>query len=138
LLRDYSQITNLLNGLFQWESNVLLSPKQTGGDRLFEFLVGQPIQGNEHQRPTFPGSGGRFNQQILFAPPKKVLTGRRVFAWGASPVDGGRGAIMGVGDGNGGNGERLARYGGWMFHLGQMGKLGLRKLEKGDRQPICH
>ena len=68
----------------------------------------QFIQSNKHQGATFAGSGGRFDQQVLFA---AFLVG--AFLHGAHPQGVGLGgsAILGVGNGNSRNGDRVAhRY----------------------------
>lgn len=73
-------------------------------DGLLEVLVFQFVEGDEHECPTFAGGGGRFDQKVLFA---AFLVGAFLHGAHSQGVGAGGGAILGVGDGNGGNGAGI-------------------------------
>ncbi len=70
-------------------------------DRLFKVLVGEFVEGDEHECPTFAGGGGRFYQEVLFATP---LVGAFLHGAHSQRIRAGGGAVLGIGDGDGGDG----------------------------------
>ena len=69
-------------------------------DSLFELLVGQFVQCDEHERAAFAGCRGRFDEQVLLA----ALLVSALLHWAHSESIGASGtAILRVVDGDGGN-----------------------------------
>ncbi|BDT16063.1 hypothetical protein N39L_57860 [Limnospira platensis NIES-39] len=85
-----AQKPNLVRGSSWKLAPIAFSPGND--DRLFQVLVFQLIEGDKHQRPTFPRGGGRFNQQILFPP---FLVGDLLIMAHQGGVGAGRSAIGG-------------------------------------------
>ena len=70
-------------------------------DSLFEPLLVQFVEGDEHQRPAFSRCRRRFDKQILLAP---FRIGELLHRPHAKGIGFGRTAVTGVGDRDGGDG----------------------------------